>query len=861
MAKKKKGFFDTSAEAVVASPTKPNCGECRLQEVCTSPKMRVYGDGRLNVLIVSQSPSLQEDNKGCYGYGKEFAFLEKTLEDMGYDMQKDFWYTTAVGCKTPRNRLPSKAEIEYCHPKLEKTIAMLDPRVIILLGKSAFDAIIQPQITGRLTGTSFNKFYGSTIPSQEMGRWLCPTYEPSEMLTTRVYEDSGWESKPLYQRDIAIYRLWTQHLQAAIDLAPTPVKIVDYKSMCKTTQDIDVAIEWISEASEWKYVAWDVETTGLKAHKKGHRIVSVSISNGKASYAFPFFNDAFFHKIWKRFMLSPVKKIAHNFSYELQWIRELEGYWCSEVYWDTMLSMHIVNNNSPTGLKFVNYITTGVVGYDDSCDKFLKASTKDEELYGNNAFNNIQNAPMEETLLYNAEDSLFTFIIYEDHVSRIGPFQMQGMKFLMESMVTLAKTSANGFRLDTDQLVVVTKELEEKIELAKKDIMNSEEVSLWDDPDKVFNFDSSPQLGHLLYDILKLKPPFLTEGGKPSVDAEALEKLKCPLVEKILRQRKLKKLLGTYINQYGVEVVDGFIHPQFYLNSVVSYRSSCGNVNVQNLPKRDKEAKRMITSLVLPHEGQQLIGMDYKGIEVVTNACYSMDKNLLAYVQDETLDFHRDSAMDIFMLEKEQVTKSIRSKTKGYVFACFFGSYYKLTAPDMWIVAQEEGLIEHLKSKGIDTFAKFEARVQKADDIMWNERFPQHAAWRRERWNTYQKKGYLDSYDGYRFYGPMSRNLSFNLGGQCSAYHVLQRTMNKMQAYIEEHNLKSKLIFQIHDALYYSAEPSEVEELKYWSWWYGTQEVREAWPWIAVPLQIEMETGPVGCNWAELKEVGYLTGK
>lgn len=859
---KKKFFNIDGVTGMPIAPTAPNCKECRLHEVCTSPKMRVWGEGKLGILLVGQSPSLEEDNRSHYGNGKHSAFLYKTLEDMGYDLERDFWYTTAVSCKTPRNRNPSKAEIEYCSPKLHKTIESLNPNVIILLGKSAFDAIIQPRISGRLTGTAYSKFYGTAIPDQEMKRWLCATYEPSEMLTTKVYEDSNYESKPLYQRDIAIYRLWKQHIQAAVELAETPVKVVDYVSMCKTTQDIDQAIDWVEEALDWEYVAWDFETTGLKAHKKGHRIVSASISNGKVSYAFPFFDDEFFRRMWKRLMTSFVKKIAHNITYELQWTKELLGYWCNNVFWDTMLSQHVVNNNSPTGLKYVNYITTGTVGYDESCDKFLKASTKDEELYGNNAFNNIGAAPIQDVLLYNALDSLFTYLIYLDHKDKIGVFQLQGMKFLMESTITLAKVSANGFRLDTDRLVLVTQELQEKIEGAKADIMASEEVAMWDDPEKPFNFDSSPQLGHLLYDILKLKPPFYTDGGKPSVDAEALEKLKCPLVEKILHQRKLKKLLGTYINQYGVEVVNGLIHSQFYLNSVVSYRSSCGSVNVQNLPKRDAEAKRMITSLVIPREGRKLIGYDYKAIEVGVNACYSRDKNLVSYVNDGSKDMHRDGSMDVFMLTAEQVTKPIRSGIKSaYIFSSFYGSYWKQTAPDCWELAKENNLLPHLASKGIKDFTAFEQRVKHAEEIMWGERFPEHAAWRKQQWNTYQKKGYVDTLDGYRLHGPMGRNLSFNSSPQGTAYHCLQWTMNQIQREIEERGLKSLLIFEIHDALYLDAVPEEEHILDVLMYEYGIVKIKEQYPWICVDFQIEKETAPVGCNWSELKEAGYITGK
>ena len=849
-----------SKDKTALPPNKPNCTECKLCEVNKHPQLRFAGEGRTGVMIITPSPSLEEDEKGDYGYGKEFVFLESTLEDMGYDIQKDFYIVSAMGCHTPRNRAATKKEIKYCSPRLKNLIKRLQPKAVVLLGETAFDMVVGERISGRLTGTPANKFFGDTIPDQELGMWLCPTYSIKEMLSTRSYED-GNQSKPLYERDKAHFNYWKDHFNQAVEKAQESISIIDYSKQCQITQDIDKAVDWIEEAMDWTHIAFDYETDGIKAHRKGHRIYSVSLSNGVVSYAFPFFEDAFFRKIFKKLMTMGKKLICHNSTYEWQWTKELLGYWPTEMYWDTMLSQHCLNSNKPTGLKYCTYITTGVVGYDSDAEEWLQSDKKDAELYGNNAFNRIFEGPKEKILLYNAMDSLFTFIIYRDHKYRLSEFQMQGMSFLMESTLCLAKTSANGFMLDTKRLEEVKKLLEERIEQAKQDILNSEEVKLWDDPTKPFNFDSSPQLGHLLYDIMKLKPPFYTDGGKPSVDAEALEKIQCPLVGKILHQRKLKKLLGTYISQYGVEAVDGIIHSQFLLNSVVSFRSSCNSVNVQNLPKRDKEAKQLITSLVIPRPGRKIISYDYKAIEIAVNACYSRDKNLIDYVNDPSKDMHRDSVMDIFMMEKDEVTKPVRSGIKSaFVFAEWYGSYYKQTAPDCWELAQQHNLIEHLAKKGIKDYAAFEARVKHAEEILWGERFPRHAEWCKEKWKEYQKKGYIDTYDGFRLYGPMNRNLSRNSSPQGSAYHCLQWTMNQIQKEIEKREMKSLPIFQIHDAMYFDAVPEEETLLDKLAYEYGIVKVREQYPWICVNFQMEKESGPVGANWSELKEMGYITG-
>lgn len=844
----------------VSNMNKPDCEVCKLNTLCMSPKMRYRGEGRLGILIIGQSPSIEEDSRGLFGYGRYYKFLEKTLEDMGYDLERDFWYTTSIGCKTPRNRVPTLTENRACYPRLERTIQQLNPNVLILLGKAPFDSVIQPTITGRLTKVPFNKFYGDTIPSQIDKRWVCPTWDAKDMLATKTYEDSNYTSKPLYQRDKAHYNLWKQHLQQAINLYNKDIHVINYVSKCQTTQDIDIAIDWITEAHEWEYIAFDYETTGLKPHREGHRIVCSSISNGRVSYSFPLFEDASFKKIWKRLLTSNKKLIAHNASYEWQWTKQLLGYWPTTLHWDTMLSAHCLNNNKTTGLKYTTYALTGVIGYDDKADPYLKASTKDVELYGDNAFNHIHEVDMDDLLLYNAMDSLFTAIIYEEHKSIISPFQLEGANFLFESSVTLAKTSHNGFRIDMERFNDVTAELEEKILDAQKAIMQSDEVALWDGQN-TFNFDSSPQLSHLLYDILGLKAVKTTPAGVPSVDAEALENLKSPLVEKILYQRKLKKLLGTYIAQYKVESVDGYIHSQFYLNSVKTFRSSAGSVNIQNIPQRDLDAKKAITSLIVPREGRKLIGYDYKAIEVGVNACHSQDKNLISYVNDSSKDMHGDSAMDLFLLDKEELTKPVRQGTKGgYVFSTLYGSYWKQTAPDMWELAIKEGLIEHLAKKGIKDYSSFEMRVKKAEEIFWGVRFHTHDRWRKYMWNHYQEKGYTQSFTGFRMYAPQSRNNSFNSAPQGDAYHVLQWTMNNVVREIEERGMKALPIFEIHDSVYFDAPPEEEEMLDKLMYEYGILRVKEYWKWIVVNFQIEKSTGPVGANWSELNDAGYIKG-
>ncbi len=852
-----KGFFKVEGEEIKRMCRTEDCEACLLYKNAQA-KLTFAGEGRLGILIVGPSPSAAEEDAKEYFHGRDYMFLKTALESIGISLEDDCYYLSALSCRPPYNRGAKRIEISSCGPRVWRYIQRLKPSVIICLGEDAFDTIIGPRISGRLLGTGYNKFYGNLIPDQELQTYIMATYSIKELMSKRTYED-GASSKPLYERDKAVYRQWVQHLYDACSSYNRKVEVVDYKKLCKTTQDIDQALEWIEEAMGWPALSFDYETTGIKPHREGHRIVCASISNGTVSYAFPFFDDNTFQRAWKRLMESSVKKIAHNLSFEYLWTKEIGGYWAKNIYWDTMLAAHCLHNLKPVGLKFCTYTEFGVIGYDESVDSYLKSSEKDQKEFGDNAFNRIDKAPLADLLLYNALDSLFTHRLYERQMGELTPFQKEGFDLLMESSLALTETTQYGCILNVERFHEVVGELEKKMDDAAKAVMESDEVKLWD-KETEFNFNSPRQISHLLYDILGIKPPFYTETGALSTDAEALEKIKIPLVEKILTYRKYMKLLKTYIRQYSVESVDGLIHAWFHLYKVDTFRSSSAAPNIQNLPKRDDEAKTLITSLIRPRRGHRIISYDYKSLEVLINACHSGDKNLIAYASDPSKDMHRDSAADIFMLDPNAVPKPVRSAIKGaFVFASFYGSYYKQTAPDCWEVAKANGLLPHLAEKGITTYEQFEERVRIAEEIMWTERFPTHDAWRKEQWKKYQRDGYLDSLTGFRLYGPMSRNNSFNGVVQGDAYHILQWGYNQVLRELKERGMETRPWAEIHDAADFDVAPEEEDILDSLVYKYFIVEVKKKWPWIVVNLQVEKERSEIDGDWSHMESCGYLT--
>jgi DNA polymerase-1 len=406
------------------------------------------------------------------------------------------------------------------------------------------------------------------------------------------------------------------------------------------------------------------------------------------------------------------------------------------------------------------------------------------------------------------------------------------------------------------------KEADEKLdgllEESRQKILRSDEVSKYDA--SYFNFNSGTQLAHLLFDILKVKPVAFTESGLPSVDKDALPKYDLPFIKDILEYRKIDKI-KKYINQYRKETVNNLVHPYFNLHTVDTFRSSSNAPNVQNVIKRDKMAMKLLRSFIKPRRGNRIVSYDLKSAEVYVSACYNKDPTLINYLMNPSTDMHRSFAADVFFLDEKDVSKDLRGDIKGQVFATFYGSFYKQIAPDCWEIGQKHNLIDHLKGNRIKNYIQFEEHMQKVERKFWDVRFPVYKRWRENQFNSYKENGFVEFKTGFRAYGPMSRNNSFNTPIQGSSYHMLQWGFNQVAKMMEKECERSFMLAEVHDSIIMDVHPSEEHLIDYWVWDYCTQKVREHWPWITLPIQMEKEASEIDGDWSELKTIGYLKGE
>jgi len=718
---------------------------------------------------------------------------------------------------------------------LQADILRLRPRVIVPMGVSAIQGTIGHRLEGRIKNTKPTAFIGTQIPDQEMQAWICPT----ESLLYMLENERKTDLQDIFRQNIS-----EAVARASMPLPPKPN--LNLELIQDPWQAVDFLKALHTDSLKHGFeVGFDYETTGLKPHAEGHQIVCASVGWEDRCAAFPMFQDARFQDTWKALLTDPdVGKGAHNAQFENMWTHHCLGYWVEGWSFDSCLDAHIIHNGRPSSLKYEVYTRTGILGYDMAMNKYLESEEK-----GCNSFNRILEAPIEDVLEYCGMDSRYMMEVRSQQRADLAKWrpQMIGSRFFLNASIALGKTSDWGMCIETEKMETAFQKLSVQIEASEKAAYGCPEVVAMGDG---FNLASTKDLGELVS-----KLGYKTK----TVDKEFLKTVDSPFVDHLLEARKLRKARDTYFAQYRRESVNGVIRGTFNLAAARTYRAGHQDPNLANIPKRDEVLKKAIRTIYKPRLGNIIKEYDYGQIEVRIGACYHKDKNMLKYVTDPSTNMHTDAAMDLFFRgSPAEVRKPERQAAKnGFVFPSFYGSSAEQTYIGIWKQIEPETK-EHLKGHGIQGREDFKFHVQAVEKILWEQRFPGYAQWKRDIFQDYKRRGYVELYTGFRCLGPMGYTDATNLQIQGSAFHCLLWTILQIEDKVRAISGRSSIVCNIHDALVVDMHPEDEAEIDRLVWEYGTQKVREKWPWIITPLIIESERSAVNGSWAEMENCGEL---
>ena len=351
-----------------------------------------------------------------------------------------------------------------------------------------------------------------------------------------------------------------------------------------------------------------------------------------------------------------------------------------------------------------------------------------------------------------------------------------------------------------------------------------------------FNVNSPKQLGEVLFEKLGLPVIKKTKTGY-STNAEVLNQLRGehPVIEKILSYRLWTKLKSTYLDGISQLIDSGTnrVHTSFNQTVTATGRLSSSDPNLQNIPVRTEEGKK-IRQLFEPGAGYDyLLSADYSQIELRVLAHMSQDENFIkAFKNNE--DIHARTAAEVFGIPMEEVTPTLRRHAKAVNFGIVYGiSDYGLSQ-DLGITRKEAaGYIDSYfeKCKGVKTF------IDKVVEDAHAKGYVQTAYGRRRELSSINSSNYMQRM--------LAERMAMNTPIQGTAADIIKLAMIKAHKMIKDAKLKSRILLQVHDELVLEVVESELEAVKS-----ILKDAMENIVSLSVPLSIDISMGK---NWAEAK--------
>ncbi len=558
--------------------------------------------------------------------------------------------------------------------------------------------------------------------------------------------------------------------------------------------------DWLEKLTQADLICLDTETTSLKYMDAKLVGLSFAVEAGKAAYLplahdYPDaprqldFDDTLAEL--KPILENPgIKKVGQNLKYDTAVLANA-GVTLRGIAFDTMLESYVFNSvasrHDMDGMA-LKYLGHKAVSFEDVAGKGAKQLT----------FNQIT---LEQAAPYAAEDADITLRLHQHLWTRLEQSpQLAGVFTDIEMPVLsiLSDMERRGVLIDSMLLGQQSQELALKIdELEQK---------AYDIAGAKFNLGSPKQLQTLFFEKLGYPVIKKTPKGAPSTAEDVLVELALdyPLPKIILEHRSLSKLKSTYTDKLPLMVngKTGRVHTSYHQANAATGRLSSSEPNLQNIPIRTEEGRRIRQAFVAP-EGKRILAADYSQIELRIMAHLSRDKGLLdAFAQGK--DIHRATAAEVFDVNFADVTPEQRRRAK----AVNFGLIYGMSA---FGLAKQLDIPRAEAQTYIDTYFA---------------RYPGVKRYMEEIRALAAEKGYVETLFGRRLYLPeiKTRNAmrrqaaeraAINAPMQGTAADIIKKAMIIVSQWIEtETQGEITMLMQVHDELVFEVEGSQAEALR-----------------------------------------------
>ncbi|WP_313425146.1 DNA polymerase I [Stenotrophomonas rhizophila] len=592
-----------------------------------------------------------------------------------------------------------------------------------------------------------------------------------------------------------------------------------------TTEQLDA---WVQRAEAADLIAFDTETDALDAMRANLVGISLAVEPGRAAYIPVGHNypgaPAQLGAEQVLAALRPVlenpdkKKLGQHGKYDLHVLRRhginVQGY-----HDDTMLESFVLNSTATRhdmdslAMRYLGYTT---IKFEDVAGKGAKQIP-------------FSQVGLDEAGRYAAEDADITLRLHrvlQPQLLAVPSLDGVYRDIEMPLVPVLARIEANGVHIDMAELRRQSQDLSVRMLAAQQ---KATELA-----GHTFNLDSPKQLQAVLFDELKLPALVKTPKGQPSTNEEALEAIaeQHELPRVILEYRGLAKLRSTYTDKLP-EMVNpdtGRVHTSYHQSGAATGRLSSSDPNLQNIPIRTDDGRRIRRAFVAP-PGRKILACDYSQIELRIMAHLSEDPGLVRAFE-QGVDVHRATAAEVFGRALDEVTPNERRAAK----AINFGLMYGMSA---FGLARNLGID---RGQAQDYVALYFSRYPGVRDFM--ERMRQQA----------RDQGYVETLEGRRLYlnDIHARNQGLRAGAERAAINapmqgtaadIIKRAMVKVDGWLQGQGDQARMIMQVHDELVFETESEFLDTLRL-----KVVELMSSSAQLRVPLVVD---AGVGDNWDE----------
>ena len=554
--------------------------------------------------------------------------------------------------------------------------------------------------------------------------------------------------------------------------------------------------KWLKKIESAELTAVDTETTSLDALAAELVGISLSVKPGEACYIpvahrngeVQLHRDAVLTKLKPWLESKTHLKLGQNLKYDTH-IFANYGITLNGIAFDTLLESYVLESHLPHNMDSLaeRHLGMKTIRYEDVCGKGVHQIGFDQ-------------VDLKIATDYAAEDADITLRLHLELWPQIQ--ESPGLLYVYEkiempAMRVLGIMERNGIRIDSALLAAQGQQVGKRLLELEGEIHK-----LAGQP---FNIQSPKQIAEILFGQLELPVIKKTPSGAPSTDEEVLQKLAedYPLPARILDYRSLAKLMSTYIEKLPrmADPKTGRVHTNFSQATAVTGRLASSDPNLQNIPVRTEEGRRIREAFVSA-EGCKLLSADYSQIELRIMAHIAEDDNLLTAFRDGK-DVHQATAAEIFGIPLGEVS----SEQRRYAKVINFGLIYGMSAFGL------AGNLGIERSAAQNYIAKY------------FDRYPGVAQYMEHTRLEARENGYVETVFGRRLWlpeikgsnGPRrqgAERAAINAPMQGTAADLIKLAMIAVEDWLEKEQLKTKLLLQVHDELVFDVPMDEIELLQ-----------------------------------------------